>query len=75
MTTPENPFLLFRGKLLEIAKLYEDHIYPNRFDEVLRVKNLRVHIVVEKAESEADTKPIGGAASWDEQRAEQGGEL
>ena len=66
---------VFNGLAMLIAKFYKDHIYPAEFRRVFYLGGVDVEVTVRPNADAQKTQPIGGAASWDEQRAEQGSGL
>ena len=72
--TPEQKISLVMRKLsILAAEFWAENIRPNPINEVFNINGVRVRIQI--SEPERDTQPLGGAASWDEQRAEQGSGL
>ena len=47
-----------RGFAMQAAIFWKEHIYPLTFDYTFPLPGMRVRMIIEKATSDQDTKPI-----------------
>ena len=53
-------YATMRKKAMEAAKYWKEWVYPATFDHTFPLPGVRVRMLIEKAESDQDTKPVFG---------------